>query len=849
MFFDLENAKKFIVLKYEKNIIFQLAEFWFFYFIFFIIIFTLFLYKFFLNPTNESDLKSLMGLSLLSLGLALISLYLKSFLNYQKKLISDVDLSQVLANVENYNLADFLDFDSFKACYFAKNFAKKFAINSSILFYFILEKNPNLNFIFAEALISLKNLKKILRKEIETFEEASAEKRFTKDFDDTILDSLRIAAKEGHKKIELTDLLVSLAKNNAIFKKILIENNLKQEDIENICVWFNNVLRKSEESKAFWEWKNLIKAGSLGKEWSVGYTLTLDQYSHDITGAMRKEEFREIFAHKEEVKRMEAVLSRVEKNNILIVGDSGSARKSMLEFLANKTSLGESLKEINYKKVVMLNMPSLLANTKTTEEAESCLNKIFQDVLHSGNIILAIDDLHNYIQPSRQEREPGKIDISGVLAHYLTYPSFLFIGITDHEGFHKNIEPNAGLMELFEKIEVSEISQEETLLILEDRALRLGYKYKIFIPFLVIKKIIFYGVKYFPDKVFPEKAMDILDEAAVFTAQRKRKVILVEDVDRIVSLKTKILVGEIEKKEKEILLNLESLIHQQIVNQEEAINEISSAMRRVRAGITVRKGPIGSFLFLGPTGVGKTETAKALAKIYFGSEGKMIRLDMSEFQEIKDIPRLIGSFGESGLLTTPVREHPFSIVLLDEIEKAHPNILNLFLQILDEGYITDGLGRKVYFQNTIIIATSNAGYQIILDAIKENADWSKTKEKLLTYIFDKGIFRPEFINRFDGIIVFKALTKENLLKISQLLLDSLKKILDEKEIEFIITEELKEQIVELGYDPTFGARNMQRLIQEKLGNPLASAILSGTLKRGDRVKIDPKEFKLLINES
>jgi ATP-dependent Clp protease ATP-binding subunit ClpA len=245
--------------------------------------------------------------------------------------------------------------------------------------------------------------------------------------------------------------------------------------------------------------------------------------------------------------------------------------------------------------------------------------------------------------------------------------------------------------------------------------------------------------------------------------------------------------------------------------------------------------------------VGKTETSKALAEIYFGSEEKMIRLDMSEFQNTTDIPRLIGAAGEEGMLTTKVRESPFSLVLLDEIEKAHPNILNLFLQVLDEGHLTDGLGRKIDFKSTIIIATSNAGYKVILKALKEKTEWTEVKQKLLENLFAEGIFRPEFINRFDAMVVFRPLTKENLLDIAELLLQKLKKNLQEKEVEFLITPDLKEKIVELGYDPTFGAREMRRVIQDKVENVLASALLSDRLKRGYRVKVDPKNFELIIN--
>lgn len=316
---------------------------------------------------------------------------------------------------------------------------------------------------------------------------------------------------------------------------------------------------------------------------------------------------------------------------------------------------------------------------------------------------------------------------------------------------------------------------------------------------------------------------------------------------KLLPKKTQIPVGEIETKEKQILLNLESLIHGRIINQEEAVKEVSTALRRARAEVTVRKGPMGCFLFLGPTGVGKTETSKALAEIYFGSEERMIRLDMSEFQTIPDIQRLLGAPGQEGLLTTPVRENPFSLILLDEIEKAHPNILNLFLQVLDEGHLTDGQGRKLDFKNSIIIATSNAAYKIILEAIKEKSEWLGVKQKLLDFLFQEGTFRPEFINRFDAVVVFKPLSKENLLGIAELLLQKLKANLKEKGIEFVITQALKEKIAELGYDPTFGAREMRRVIQDKVENVLATALLKGEIIRGFKVEIEPENFQLKIN--
>jgi len=274
----------------------------------------------------------------------------------------------------------------------------------------------------------------------------------------------------------------------------------------------------------------------------------------------------------------------------------------------------------------------------------------------------------------------------------------------------------------------------------------------------------------------------------------KSFLVLPEHISYVISEKVEVPIGKIESKEKEKLLNLEGLIHKRIINQEEAVKETSSALRRARSGVQERERPIGTFLFLGPTGVGKTETSKALTEIYFGKEEKMIRIDMSEFQSISDVSRLIGSIEQNGSLTTAVREDPFSLILLDEIEKAHPNILNLFLQVLDEGMLTDGVGRKINFKQTIIVATSNAGAEVIREDINENKEMNIIKTELLDYLFRQSTFRPEFINRFDAVVIFKPLTKGNLLDISQLMLGKIKNNLLNKGIEFEITEELKEKL-------------------------------------------------------
>jgi len=852
--FNLKTTAIYRAVKWAKNPVFKLAKSSLrkLCLVLFVLIFLTFIYGFLTDAISQKAQSLTLGLATIFLTLFLTFWLIESFLNSKiKKPRLKATIKEVVSNLEKYNLADFLSFEAARAVSDSIKFCRKrkiAEISSTVLFYFLLANNQNLNFIFSRALLNVKEIKQFLQSYFKTISSQSQPKNmvYAGDFQHSIFESLKIAEKKNHLRIETEDIIAGLAKHDLIFKRILIDNNLKAQDIENLSWWLGDLEEKIKENKRFWEWKNLVKKGSLGKEWTAGYTLTLDRFSTDLSELVRKRGLPEIIGHQKEISAMERILSRREINNVLIVGESGSGRKSMIHALAKKSVLGESSAEVNYKRIIQLDLTNLLAQISSFEEVEVTLDNIFREVILAGNVVLVIDEFHNFISGGFR---PGVIDISGVLAPYLAYPAFQIVAITTFEGLHKNIEQNPSLLSLFEKVEVAEISERETLMLLQNLSLILEQKYKKFVSYQSLRDIIVYCSKYLPAIPFPEKAMDLLDEVMVYLFQTaiKDKVLLPKHIAYLVSEKTQIPVGEIEKEERQVLLNLENLIHERIINQEEAVKEVAASLRRARAEVATRSGPMGTFLFLGPTGVGKTETAKALAEIYFGSEDRMIRLDMSEFQSATDIPQLLGAPGEEGLLTTQVRKRPFSLILLDEIEKAHAHVLNLFLQILDEGHVTDGLGRKVDFKNSIIIATSNAGYQIILEALREKTEWFKVKQKLLDRLFEEGIFRPEFINRFDATVVFRPLSKENLLAIADLMLKKLKKNLKEKEIDFVITEPLKERIAELGYDPTFGARQMRRVIQDKIENVLAQAILSGQIKRGGRAKIDPDSFKLIVN--
>ena len=622
--------------------------------------------------------------------------------------------------------------------------------------------------------------------------------------------------------------------------------DLKSEDVDNLALWLDSAEDAYERRKKYWTRENLLRNGSLGKDFSSGYTITLDRFSIDLTKIVVGWKFREIIGHKKEIEETEVILAKESSSSALIIGERGTGRRSIVEALAQKCYLGTSLPQLNNKRVVQLDLVLLAAQIPDFERLESTLDQILSEVIFSGNVILVIDELESFV--GQRTQKAGAFDISGVLSKYLPLPRFQFVGITSYEGFHSEIEKDSSFVGLFEKVEVSEITEQETINILQTNALELEYTHKVLILYPSIREIVNLTSKYMPSVPFPKKALDVLDQAVSYVQKLKEKVVLPHHIAEIISKKTNIPVGKMEVKEKEVLLNLENLIHARIVNQAEAVSEISIAMRRARMGLASKTRPMGTFLFLGPTGVGKTETAKALAEIYFGSEKKMITLDMSEFQAVSDIPRLIGATSPidmQGLLTTPVRETPFSLILLDEIEKAHPNILNLFLQVLDEGHITDGQGRKVIFTNAIIICTSNAGADMIFNQVESGQEVKK--DELLHSLFDKNIFRPEFVNRFDATVIFHPLTKDNLMKIAQLSLQGLQKNLKEKEIDFIITESLKEKIVELSYKPEFGAREMRRVIQDKVENAIAENLLFDKVKKGDKIEVNSENFEVMIN--
>ena len=768
----------------------------------------------------------ILGIIISCIGLSISFFVINSFIDQRIRKIKG-----------KYNL----DYNGLIVLSKASGFAKKRKIKNfseEILLYSLLKnKSKETSFVFNRMNLNIIQIEKRLEKEI-------LKDQLNKTGQKIILKAVEIAEKKIKERVSTGDILISFAENSSYFQKILVQAELKKADIRNLVSWFEKIEKERKERKSFWEYRNLLKQGFFARDWASGFTITLDNYSVDLRDGIKKHGFEPIIGHKNEIQRAERILERNVSNNVLLIGNSESARNSVIEAVAQKAYLGTSSRSINYKRFLKLNLGALISQVTSYQEIDAILDRCFREAVKAGNVILIIDKLQNFLEPSPGL---GKVDISGVLSRYLHLSSFQIIAITNFEGLHKIIEKKPGLLSLFEKVETSEVSEEEALKILENYIGFFEKKYKKFITYPALREIVRLCSIHIQDIPFPEKALNILDEAMVYVDRSAKSfLVLPEHISYVISEKVEVPIGKIESKEKEKLLNLEDLIHKRIINQEEAVKETSSSLRRARSGVQERKRPIGTFLFLGPTGVGKTETSKVLTEIYFGKEEKMIRIDMSEFQSISDISRLIGSIEQNGSLTTAVREDPFSLILLDEIDKAHPNILNLFLQVLDEGMLTDGVGRKINFKQTIIIATSNAGAEVIRQDINENKEMNIIKTELLDYLFRQNTFRPEFINRFDAVVIFKPLTKKNLLDISQLMLKKIKNNLLDKGIEFEITEELKQKIVELGYSPVFGAREMRRTIQNKVENSLADSILGNKIKKGNKIKVDPKSFEVVI---
>lgn len=724
--------------------------------------------------------------------------------------------------------------------------------------------------------------------------------------------SLQEALKMGTGYIGTEHLLLSLIREqDCIAVRILATLNVNSQKLyEDIL----NMLGEGEKSPG---------SSPIGKKIIASKktnTPTLDNFSRDFTQMAREEKFDPIIGRNKEIERLIQILSRRTKNNPCLVGDPGVGKTAIAEGLAQNIIDGNIPDLLKNKRVVSLDLSAMVAGSKYRGEFEERIKKVLAEVKLSNNVILFIDELHTIIGAGAAE---GAIDASNILKPSLARGEIQVIGATTFEEYRKYIEKDAALERRFQPVKVNEPSEDEAIEMLKCLKDKYEAHHNVSITDKAIEAAVKLSARYITDRFLPDKAIDVIDEAAskirlkTFTAppnikelelklleldkekeaaikteefekasilkqkqyemkeQLKKakiewqskhtkttQVVDEEEVSDIVSNWTGIPITRLRQEESDRLLNMEEIIHKRIIGQNEAVSSVARAIRRGRVGLKNPRKPIGSFLFLGPTGVGKTELSKALAEVLFGNEESIIRIDMSEYMEKHSVSKLIGSppgyvgYDDGGQLSEKIRRKPYSVILFDEIEKAHTDVFNILLQVLDDGHITDAHGRKVDFKNTVIIMTSNVGARNIISPKKlgftNNEDEQKTYEYMKKSVMDevKQIFKPEFLNRIDDIVVFHPHSKENVRAIARLLTKEITdRIKENLKINVIITEKAIDYISDYGYDQSYGARPLRRAMQTKIEDVFAEEVLDNRIKEDDTVTIDFEDDKITISSN
>lgn len=649
-------------------------------------------------------------------------------------------------------------------------------------------------------------------------------------------------------------------------------------------------------------------------------TTSLDQFSRDLTKLAQEAKLDPVVGRAKEIERVIQVLSRRSKNNPVLIGEPGVGKTAIAEGLAQRIVEGNVPEILLNRRVVTLDLAGMVAGTKYRGEFEDRLKKIMEEIRQAGNIIVFIDELHTLIGAGAAE---GSIDAANIMKPALARGEIQTIGATTLDEYRKHIEKDPALERRFQPIQVDEPTVEETLEILKGLRDKYEAHHRVSITDEALMAAAKLSDRYISDRFLPDKAIDLVDEAAsrvrikAFTAPpdlkdkekdldeiRKEKeaainnqefekaaqlrdreqavlaeinqardnwnqtksgdklMVTEEDIAHIVASWTGVPVKKVAQEESERLLNLEEVLHQRVVGQNDAVKAVSRAVRRARAGLKDPKRPVGSFIFLGPTGVGKTELARALAEALFGDEDALVRIDMSEYMEKHAVSRLVGAppgyvgYDEGGQLTESVRRKPYSVVLLDEIEKAHPDVFNILLQVLEDGRLTDSKGRVVDFRNTVIIMTSNVGLSTIksvgrvgfaADGGQNEADFEKMKERVEESL--KRTFRPEFLNRIDETIVFHALSRDHIKEIVGLMLDEVIQRMKEHEVYLNFTEEAKVKLADLGFSEEYGARPLRREIQRRVEDRLSEELIKGTFQKGDQVLIDLQDGEIVVRKA
>jgi ATP-dependent Clp protease ATP-binding subunit ClpC len=600
----------------------------------------------------------------------------------------------------------------------------------------------------------------------------------------------------------------------------LTKRNIRPEDTIQCYDWLARLIKSQNMAKPYF--------GGVGRDWAFGFTPNLERFSVNITKQV--ESGRGHFHFMSRSSMIDTLLNNLDQatGGVAIVGETGIGKSSVVYALAERLLDDKTTATLRHHQIVMLNASVILSSAKET--LEQTMLMLFGEAVQAGNMILFLDEAQLFFQEGT-----GAFDLSRILQPVLQNRRLKLITAFHPTDYQRLKSSNPSLMSMLTPVMLQEPSAEDTLKIVEDSALGVEHQTKTIITYDAVREAIRLSGQYMQQLAYPGKAIQLVEQSTSYAVSR---VVTAASIQQTVEQTLGVKAGGAQGQEADVLLNLEDRIHERMINQSQAVNVVAAALRRSRAGVGSTKRPIGSFLFMGPTGVGKTELARSLAATYFGDESNMVRLDMSEYQQASDVSRLLDDGSDSNSLILSIRKQPFSVVLLDEIEKAHANILNILLQMLDEGQITDTHGQHASFRNAIIIVTSNAGSKEIIARLNANQTLTDFERPLVNQLIEQGVFRAELINRFDDVVLFRPLNQQELGQVAALMLKEVNRTLANQNISVEVTPAALESLVRQGYDPQFGSRPMRRVIQRTVEDVVARKILAGQATPGTKILLD-----------
>lgn len=688
--------------------------------------------------------------------------------------------------------------------------------------------------------IPAKEFRSKIAEYLETEKEEHSKKELLSIVGDMGIDAYENAVMTNEKFVEPRNFFsAAAASGDPSVTKLLTLFNIASKDVGEAVVFsryskiFSKIHILPSSLGGFVRSSQSLRKRTINRAWTSRPTPVLDSFSIDLTDLAKRQRIGFMIGHEKELDALIKTVAKPGKPNALLVGEPGAGKSTIIDHLAFRMTKDDVPKVLFDKRLIALDIGKILANAKQ-EDLAGRLQEIVREVLVAGNIVLVIPSIHDLFRTAGE----GQINLIDLLIPIVKNESIPMIGETYPREFKQFIATRTDFLDQFEVVEVNEVSEEESVRFLIYQSLLLERQFRVFITFNAIRKAVTLAHRYFRKKLLPGSAVDLLKQALAAAHEEGLDTLTEEPVMKVAESQSKIPIQRAGKEETEKLLHLEELIHERLINQKEAVKAVSQALREYRSGLARQGGPIATFLFVGPTGVGKTELSKILTSIQFGSKDLMLRFDMSEYQDKQSIFRFIGTPDgtKTGELTDAVLQHPYSLVLLDEFEKAHPDILNLFLQVFDDGRLTDSLGRVADFQNTIIIATSNAHSDFIKTEIEKGREIRSIGEDLKKKLTD--YFKPELINRFSNIIVFRNLNRDEIAQVAEILLKEVGDLLRETNgIELRVEKDAILKIAELGYSPVFGARPLRQVISERIRGVLAEKILRKEIARGNVLSV------------